>query len=76
MSALTQARYLPTGDLDPTFGSAGIAPTFIGPPFVAEAYTSALALQPDGNIVAGGWSFFISGGTGRFVFTLARYSGS
>jgi uncharacterized delta-60 repeat protein len=53
------ARYLPNGTLDPSFGNQGTVVTdFTGPAY-------ALALQPDGKIVAAGGAFSI--------FTLARY---
>jgi uncharacterized delta-60 repeat protein len=46
------ARYLPTGQLDPTFGTDGIVLTS-GPPG-ERAVANTLTLQPDGRIVVGG----------------------
>lgn len=44
-------RYTPGGELDPTFGTAGVATTDFGHP-ISTAY--ALTRQPDGKIVAAG----------------------
>ena len=52
------------GELDPTFGTAGTVRTPIG----KDALVTALALQPDGKIVAAG--------TSDSSFALARYSPS
>ena len=52
------------GELDPTFGTAGTVTTPIG----KDALLTALALQPDGKIVAAG--------TSDSSFALARYSPS
>lgn len=46
------ARYLPTGRLDPTFGSGGAAVHAVGD--VSEDFASDMALQPDGKIVVVG----------------------
>ena len=54
------------GNLDPSFGSGGVAATRIG----SSASAQALALQPDGKIVEAGWS--VDGTDG--VFALARYA--
>lgn len=62
---LTLVRCLPTGTLDPSFGTGGIVQTLV------NGYTTtgrALILQPDGNLLAGGYAH---DGT-RFVFALAR----
>ncbi len=53
------------GDLDPSFGSGGTVTTTIG----TDAGAGDVALQPDGKIVAAGYS---SNGS-IFRFTLARY---
>ena len=57
------ARYGPSGALDPTFGSGGKVITPIGTGFDAA---HALAIQPDGKIVAGG--------AGAYDFAMARYT--
>jgi uncharacterized delta-60 repeat protein len=59
------ARYNPDGSLDASFGSGGEVTTDFGGFDVA----SAVALQPDGKIVAAG-----TGGSGS-DFALARYEG-
>jgi uncharacterized delta-60 repeat protein len=57
------ARYTPAGALDPVFGTGGIVLTKFGN---NSAAADAIAVQPDGKIVAGGAS-----GTS---FALARYN--
>jgi len=47
------ARYNPDGSLDATFGSGGTVTTPMGPQF---DFAQALALQPDGKIVVGGYT--------------------
>ncbi|MBI2204692.1 MAG: hypothetical protein HYU41_12655 [Candidatus Rokubacteria bacterium] len=62
------ARYLPDGGLDPTFGTGGVVTT----PFTDSrhfASVRALALQPDGKVIAAG----LSGLDRRDAFALARY---
>lgn len=59
-------RYLSTGALDTSFGSAGKVTTAIGD---GGDYATAVALQPDGKIVAAG---YCSNGTND-DFCLARY---
>ena len=54
------------GNLDPSFGSGGVATTRIG----GSASAQGLVLQPDGKIVEAGWSLDGSDG----VFALARYA--
>lgn len=49
LSDIALVRYLPDGRLDPTFGKAGTVITNVGPFDSA----SAIALQPNGNIVVG-----------------------
>jgi uncharacterized delta-60 repeat protein len=54
------ARYLPDGQLDPSFGTGGMVTTDVGGlPF-------ALVLQPDGTLVAAGFA-------GGYNFGLVRY---
>jgi uncharacterized delta-60 repeat protein len=62
------ARYLPDGALDPSFGSGG---RVITPISIADDHVFDLAVQPDGKLVAAGWSFV---GGGPHV-ALARYDG-
>jgi len=44
------ARYLPNGDLDPSFGTGGVATTT----FASSAYAFGVAVQPDDKIVVVG----------------------
>ena len=61
------SRYLPDGALDPTFAGDGTLTTdFPG----VDARAFALALQPDGKLVAAGYSY--EGGD-SIQFALARY---
>jgi len=64
------ARYRPDGTLDPTFGSGGKVTTTFGP--TSDDFVQALALQPDGKIVAAGVDF-VAGRVGPSDFALARY---
>ena len=60
------ARYLPNGVLDPDFGRAGIVITdFAG----GTDQARALAVQPDGKLVAAGFALK----KGNFQFAVARY---
>ncbi|MEW6472313.1 MAG: delta-60 repeat domain-containing protein [Actinomycetota bacterium] len=61
------ARYLPDGALDPTFAGDGTLTTDL-PGVDARAF--ALAVQPDGKLVAAGYSY--EGGD-SIQFALARY---
>src|SRR5262245_1695917 len=67
-----EGRAVPsTGQLDPTFGSGpnpGVVLTHVG----TSAVASAVAVQPDGKIVAAG-RFFPVGGAGNDV-VVARYN--
>jgi hypothetical protein len=59
------ARYMPDGDLDPAFGTAGIVVTDLG--FSADIIL-AVNIQSDGKIVAAGSSDLFGGdkwGLGR-----------
>jgi uncharacterized delta-60 repeat protein len=60
------ARYLPNGTLDPTFGRGGRVLTRISP---ADDTVFDLAVQPDGKLVAAGWS-----SAGGFDIAMARYN--
>ena len=60
------ARYLSTGQLDTTFGTAGLVTTSFGN--TTQAVISAVTLQTDGKIVVAG-----TDGAGNFV--VARYLG-
>jgi uncharacterized delta-60 repeat protein len=78
-TAFALARYTPAGQLDTGFGTGGVVTTPFdskfagGRPSGAEAY--AVALQPDGKIVAAGDRFvdFGEDGEGQY-FALARYT--
>jgi uncharacterized delta-60 repeat protein len=60
-------RYTPDGSVDSTFTGGGAAITPIGP---SDDEVRALAVQPDGKIVAAGWSFNGS----NYDFALVRYT--
>jgi len=62
------ARYLPSGALDPSFNGSGKVITAIGSDHDAAF---ALALQPDGKIVAAGQCY----NGGKYELCLARYEG-
>jgi uncharacterized delta-60 repeat protein len=65
------ARYLPTGKLDTTFGSGGLASTG----FAGGESGTGVALQPDGKIIwvgSQGNPSFPAGGT--FSFAVARFT--
>src|SRR5262249_17527409 len=67
---LALARSNQDGSLDASFGTGGqVLTNFSG----GAALAFAMALQPDGQIVAAGTLRFISGGTSDFA--LARYNG-
>jgi uncharacterized delta-60 repeat protein len=67
------ARYLPNGSLDPAFGSGGIVRTSFSSSSVAAL---AIALQPDGKIVAAGGGVLNNepGGGAFNVSAMARYN--
>jgi uncharacterized delta-60 repeat protein len=72
-SGFALARYTVRGHLDPSFGSNGrVLTAFAKIPGdkYSLARVIAVALQPDGKIVAGGWS----GGIDFRDFALARYT--
>jgi len=64
------ARYLPNGQLDPAFGSAGVASFKVPNRWYAE--TKALLLQPDGKLVVGGGAGNPSGTVDDVDFVLVR----
>jgi uncharacterized delta-60 repeat protein len=68
------ARYTPSGQLDPTFGSGGLVSTAFGTSGSNLAAVSALAIQSDGNLVVVGYDDSSTAGPGN-GFTLARYLG-
>jgi uncharacterized delta-60 repeat protein len=64
------ARYTPNGILDTTFGTNGLVATKVG---TRSDAPSALLLQPNGQIVMGG--FEVAGGQGApGMMSLARYN--
>jgi uncharacterized delta-60 repeat protein len=62
----TLARYTTDGALDGAFGSGGIVTTEVG---TGDGGINAIAIRPDGRIVAAGWS----AGDEGYGFALARY---
>lgn len=72
LEVLEERCLLSAGDLDPSFGSGGIVTTPIG----TDSPAYALAIQPDGKILAGGTSSTTSGRTTTSQFALARYTTS
>jgi uncharacterized delta-60 repeat protein len=68
------ARYNPNGSLDQTFGTGGKVRTDVVGRTRPSASAQAVALQPDGKIVAAGWSI---GGTSQLRFgavVVVRYT--
>jgi len=61
------ARYLPSGDVDPSFGEDGVAITDFGK---SKDWAYAMALQPDGDVLVAG----VSDRSGSRDFALARYT--
>jgi uncharacterized delta-60 repeat protein len=72
------ARYNPDGSLDPSFDGDGKVVTTIG--VGADDVIKALAVQPDGKILAGGTAGFAAGGgsepTGNFAVVRYHPDGS
>lgn len=66
-SSFALARYNADGTLDNTFSVDGKVTTDLGSDNIAEI--NSIVLQPNGYIVAGGYSFI----SGNFFFGLARY---
>ncbi len=64
------ARFHPDGSLDTSFGSAGLVLTDFGDG--SDDGAAALAIQPDGKLVAAGFSN--AGNPGDFDFAVARYN--
>lgn len=60
------ARYLPNGSLDPSFDDDGLVVTPISS---GDDIVFDLAVQPDGKLIAAGWS-----SPGGFDIALARYN--
>jgi uncharacterized delta-60 repeat protein len=61
------ARFNDDGGIDTSFSGDGLA---VGPDVDANNFESAVAIRPDGKIVAAGYAF---GGAG-FKFTVSRYN--
>ncbi|MCY7345055.1 MAG: FG-GAP-like repeat-containing protein [Pyrinomonadaceae bacterium] len=62
-------RYNSNGSLDPTFGAGGIVIT----DFNNDVdFASSLVIQPDGKLIAGGWTYTLSNHS--YDFALARYT--
>jgi uncharacterized delta-60 repeat protein len=68
-TAFALARFNPDGSLDPTFGGDGKVITKMGPD---DDRVEGLAIQPDGKVVAAGWTGFPSVSPVRIA--LARYN--
>jgi len=64
-------RYLPDGQLDPTFGTGGVVQTDFGAGTFDWA-SGGLVVQPDDDVVAGGYTVSASA-RGDPRFALARY---
>jgi uncharacterized delta-60 repeat protein len=64
-------RYNTTGSLDTTFGTGGIATTPVG---TSDAKIFALVIQPDGKLVAAGYSNTGSLANPQYAYTLIRYN--
>jgi uncharacterized delta-60 repeat protein len=67
------ARYTRDGRLDPTFGEGGKVRTTFGSAFLSSEAAHSIVLQPDGKIVAAGWSDAAPPEGAGFDFALARY---
>jgi uncharacterized delta-60 repeat protein len=53
------ARYTPDGSLDPSFGTDGVATVAWGPSgrrITADDFAAAVAVDPEGRVIIGGWS--------------------
>ncbi len=70
-ACLAQSGLAADGDLDPTFGTNGKVVTGFDVPDVPDAIATAVALQPDGKIVAAGWLF---DATANVDFMVTRYN--
>jgi uncharacterized delta-60 repeat protein len=69
-----EARVVPSaGDLNPTFGTGGIAITTMGSP---AGRLTDMVLQPDGKILTVGTAHFNTGAATREDFGLARFNGN
>ncbi len=66
------ARYNPSGSLDATFGTGGKVTTDLGGPS-GSAY--AVAILPDGKVVAAGGVSYSGSSNGGSDFALVRYNG-
>ncbi len=62
------ARYLPNGDLDPSFGTGGKVTTDMG---CSTNVAQSIAIQSDGKIIAAG---YCKNGSTSTDFALARYN--
>jgi uncharacterized delta-60 repeat protein/uncharacterized repeat protein (TIGR02543 family) len=69
--AFALARYDTHGTLDPNFGVGGIVTTQVGS---NNDQINSLAIQPDGKIVAAGYSCSYAGWSCSYSYALARYN--
>lgn len=67
VSKFALARFLPSGRLDQTFGDRGVVVTSVD----RSDYIRAMAIQPDGKIVAAGGCYIEA--LDRLAFCVARY---
>ena len=74
VSGFAVARFNPDGSFDGSFGNGGRVRKEIYDNFGITHYASAVALQPDGKILVGGFSPLINSGSSRRTFTLIRFN--
>lgn len=73
LSDFVVVRYNTDGTLDPTFGTGGIVVTDIAGD---SDFASSLVIQPDGQLVVGGFAYGRTQNAVSFDFALARYNPS
>lgn len=71
-SSFAVARLNADGSLDNSFGSGGKILTDFGS--LQEDWAQAVAIQPDGKIVVGGYTHIVVGQFSSAIFALARYN--
>src|SRR4051794_21715414 len=73
VAGVCQSARASAGGLDPTFGNGGKVLTDFGNGNDSNEFASALALQPDGKIVAAGYRFF-GNSSGGADMLIVRYN--